>query len=222
MKKLNILCLIIILMISLTGITRAQDTTMTPPQGMEDTTMQHPDHHGGMMGEMGEEMKEMHEEMMEMEMTGDPDYDFAQLMIEHHKGAIKLSEKQVDEGEADSVVALAREIIEDQQDEIDSLEEFVDNHEPQKSDDTEMTGGGDHLMKDMDEMMLQMQEMEMQEDQDHNYVEMITMHHRQAIKMAENYLSHGKDENLKRMAQDMIDKNQEQITKFDSWKMTHE
>lgn len=199
----------------------AQDTTTTDHQMETQDTSMHQEHHE-MMGDMKSEMKEMHENMKDLESTGDPDYDFAQMMIEHHKGGIALSEAQVDEGKADSLIAIARQIIEDQEKEIDSLEEFVSNHQPQKQTTDEMTGGGEHLMKGMDEMMQEMQGMEMKDDQDHNYAQMITMHHQHAIDMATNYLSHGKDENLKKMAQDMIDKNKSQIERIETWKNTHE
>lgn len=223
-KVLNITFTLIIamLLISMSSDLKAQDTTMHGHEmESQDTSMSH-DHHG-MMGDMQEEMKEMHEKMKELEMTGDPDYDFAQMMIEHHKGAITLSEKQVEDGEADTLISMAKKIIEDQEAEIDSLENFVSNHEPDRvTEDKEMTGGGQHLMGNMDDSMQDMLNMEVREDQDHNYVQMITMHHQQAIDMATNYLSHGKDENLKKMAQDMIDKSKEEIDSFENWKNTHD
>ncbi|MCA1773499.1 MAG: DUF305 domain-containing protein [Halomonas sp.] len=67
----------------------------------------------------------MHEDMG-MSYTGDPDVDFAEGMIPHHKGAIAMAEIVLEHGEDEEIRQLAEEIIAAQEDEIAFLEEWLE------------------------------------------------------------------------------------------------
>lgn len=79
--------------------------------------------HGGMdMGGLSQE-----EAMAELESADGADLDrrFLELMIEHHRGAIEMAEGQLDEGADPAAVALAEQIIADQEAEIAEMEELL-------------------------------------------------------------------------------------------------
>jgi uncharacterized protein (DUF305 family) len=67
---------------------------------------------------------EMHAAMMKMDAgmavapTGDPDRDFARMMIPHHQGAIDMAIAELRYGKDERLRRLAQEIIVDQQQEI--------------------------------------------------------------------------------------------------------
>ncbi len=69
----------------------------------------------------------MHDGMM-MEFTGDPDTDFARGMIPHHQGAIEMAEVVLEHGTDPEIRALAEEIIEAQEAEIQMLEDWLAEH----------------------------------------------------------------------------------------------
>ena len=62
---------------------------------------------------------------MKAPMSGDPDRDFAAMMIPHHRGAIEMAEVELRYGKDPELKAMARKIIEDQKAEIAVLEKWL-------------------------------------------------------------------------------------------------
>lgn len=178
---------------------------------------------GGMKGMMGE----MRDSMMNMQMTGDPDQDFAAMMIQHHNGAIKMSEEEINKGKDQKVISMAEKTIKDQKRDIQELQKFVKTDQTKSGmsmkSDTSMQG-----KKGMQEetgsarqhtMMDRMHKMQMTGDQDKDYVSMMVMHHQHAIDMANTYLDKGKDKDLIKLAKDMIKSNEDEIRDLEDWEM---
>lgn len=100
----------------------AQDTQHTPAQ---------PQTGGGMMGMHGSAMQAAMQHMqqgMNMPMSGDPDRDFAQMMISHHQGAIDMARIELESGKDPQLRQMAQKIIDDQEREIASLKEWLAQH----------------------------------------------------------------------------------------------
>jgi uncharacterized protein (DUF305 family) len=57
--------------------------------------------------------------------TGRPDYDFAQLMVDHHQAAIDNSEALLLHGRENTTRTLAQAIIADQRQEITALQDWL-------------------------------------------------------------------------------------------------
>ena len=68
----------------------------------------------------------MHDMMKPM--TGDPDKDFAMMMLPHHQGAIDMAKVELKYGMDPTLRALAEEIIEAQEKEIKDLKEWIAAH----------------------------------------------------------------------------------------------
>ena len=91
----------------------------------------HSGQHGGMMGVYGSEMHSAMQRMqqdMSSGMTGDPDIDFARMMIPHHQGAIDMARLQLEHGKNPQLRQMAQKIIEDQEREIATLKEWLAQH----------------------------------------------------------------------------------------------
>ncbi len=71
--------------------------------------------------EMMESMKKMDRDMMAAPMTGDPDHDFAAMMIPHHQGAIDMAKVELIYGKDPVLRRLAQEIIVTQEQEIEVM-----------------------------------------------------------------------------------------------------
>ena len=65
---------------------------------------------------------------MGMPMSGDPDRDFAQMMIPHHQGAIDMARIELESGKDPQLRQMAQKIIEDQEREIAALKEWLAQH----------------------------------------------------------------------------------------------
>ncbi len=75
-------------------------------------------------------MMRMHNDMS-VQFTGDPDVDFAHLMIPHHQGAIDMSRVVLQYGRDPEIRALAERIIKDQEEEIGTLRDWLEHHPSQ-------------------------------------------------------------------------------------------
>jgi uncharacterized protein (DUF305 family) len=156
LKNRLIIAGLFILAAGFLSLTTAQDYTDTTRQNQNysDTTQQNENYtdpgtqnenysdttgqnERGMMdqGNMqsGEDMKammqKMHTEMMNSELTGDPDKDFAHLMIHHHQGAINMSEKVVAEGRNEEIKRIAQDVINKNTEEIAELKRHSEGSE---------------------------------------------------------------------------------------------
>jgi uncharacterized protein (DUF305 family) len=86
---------------------------------------------GDMMGMHGAAMHAAMQQMqqgMDMPMSGDPDRDFAQMMIPHHQGAIDMARIELESGKGPQLREMAQKVIEDQEREITALKEWLAQH----------------------------------------------------------------------------------------------
>jgi len=74
-------------------------------------------------------MARMHRGMM-VPYTGDPDRDFAAMMIPHHQGAIEMAEAELRYGHNERLRRLAQEILVTQQQEIAVMRQILSQFPP--------------------------------------------------------------------------------------------
>lgn len=170
---------------------------------MDDMNMRH-----GMMSSMNATM----DRMKAVQMTGDFDIDFANMMIEHHQGAIDMSDQELSSGKDEKLKAMAQKIITSQKDEIAKLRDFVRTYKP-----SGMKHGEGELNKDMSAMESKMKSMQMSGDVDKDYAMMMKEHHAAAVAMSKKVLTHGMSEKLKQMAQKTITEQNKEIKEFENW-----
>lgn len=82
----------------------------------------------GMPMTMHKPMDEMHQKMASMKMTGDPDIDFAMMMVGHHQGAIEMAQAEIDGGKNPAMIKIAKKIIVTQKKEIAQFEDWLKKH----------------------------------------------------------------------------------------------
>lgn len=158
-------------------------------------------------------MNTMMDKMTSMQMLGDFDMDFANRMIEHHQGAIDMSEAELKSGKDEKMKGMAQKIISMQKEEQSKLKEIVKSSKPMKMD----MGKHDELSKGMDDMKADMGKMQMTGDIDKDFAMMMVSHHGSAIKMSKDELSHGINAKLKQMAKKGIEDQTKEISEFKSW-----
>ena len=78
---------------------------------------------------MHEVMMRSNDEMSRMKMTGDPDHDFAMMMVPHHQTAIDMAKVEVRSGSDPTIKAMARRIITAQEREIRQFKSWLAKHE---------------------------------------------------------------------------------------------
>lgn len=146
-----------------------------------------------------------------LKMTGDFDVDFVNMMIEHHQGAIDMSEIQLKGGSDPQMKGMAQKIIAAQKAEIAKLRDFVQAHPTKVAHPQQMHGGSMQAMHD------QMKSMPMSGKLDQDFANMMIVHHQGAVAMAQEEVIKGQHTEIKQMAQQMIDDQQREIAEFQAW-----
>lgn len=77
---------------------------------------------------MHKSMDDMHKKMAAMPMTGNPDIDFAMMMVAHHQGAIAMAQAEIDAGKDPAMIKAAKNIIAAQRKEIAQFEAWLKKH----------------------------------------------------------------------------------------------
>ena len=187
--------------------TAAQATDTTPAQTSsmaEDTTKSA----NGLMKPMNDMMTKMHA----MQMTGDFDIDFANMMIEHHQSALDMAQVELSQGKDEKMKSKAQEIITKQQKEQQELRDFVQGYKA-----SGMKHGEGEIQKSMSAMMNKMKSMQTSGNIDKDFAIMMVSHHQDGISMAKMELKNGMSDKLKQMAQKGIDDQQKDIKEFNTW-----
>ena len=162
-------------------------------------------------------MTSMHEQMMKGMAYNDPDMAFAQGMLGHHIGAVDMAQVQLKYGKDDEMRKLAQEIIDAQKAEIEQMQTWLVNH-PDTSEPTPNTEAmqqayakGMNAMHD--EMMLGIAD----PIPDMAFARGMLPHHKGAVDMAQVQLKYGKDDEMRKLAQEIIDAQQPEIEQMQSW-----
>jgi uncharacterized protein (DUF305 family) len=160
-------------------------------------------------------MHDMSTAMNAMQMTKDADHDFATMMKVHHQGAIDMGSKELEKGDDAAMKAMVQAMIAMQQAEIQELQDFINDHTPEASEEGEMW--------DM-EAMAAMERMDrnadlevLTGDTDHDLAILMINHHQSAMDMAQSLLHHGHHAELKQMATRMIEDQSKEINDLQAW-----
>ncbi|WP_201535379.1 CopM family metallochaperone [Psychrobacter ciconiae] len=162
-------------------------------------------------------MTKMHEEMMVGMSYNDPDMAFAQGMLGHHIGAVDMAKIQLKYGTDAEMRKLAQDIIDAQQSEIATMKSWLANH----SDAQAPTPDTEDMQKDyadgMDEMHEDMMEGIADPRPDMAFARGMLPHHVGAVDMAKVQLKYGKDAEMRKLAQDIIDAQEPEIKQMENW-----
>ncbi|MEO6731931.1 MAG: DUF305 domain-containing protein [Ferruginibacter sp.] len=162
----------------------------------------------GLLKPMNDMMTKMHS----MQMTGDFDIDFANMMIEHHQSALDMAQVELSQGKNEKMKSKAQEIITKQQKEQQELSAILQSYK-----ESGMKHGEGDLQKSMQAMMDKMKSMQMSGNVDKDFATMMISHHEDGISMASLEVKNGMSGKLKKMAQKEITDQQKDINDFKDW-----
>ncbi|RZL39433.1 MAG: DUF305 domain-containing protein [Pedobacter sp.] len=158
-----------------------------------------------MMDAMDASMVDMHH----AKMTGNADYDFASMMIPHHEGAVVMAEAVVKQGKSLELIAFSKKVIDVQNQEITTLKEFLKTANQQAiKDSTEFKSA---LNASMIPMMKGMEQVKLTDNIDKDFVALMIPHHQSAVDMAKAYLPFASNAQMKLMAQQIIQAQENEI-----------
>ncbi len=156
----------------------------------------------------------MHKDMT-IQFSGNADVDFARGMIPHHQGAIDMAEIILEFGKDASVKKLANEIIAAQKIEIAQMRAWLGKNGTQPAEANAdsarqaYTNVNAKMHKDMTIIFTG--------QADVDFMKGMIPHHEGAVDMAKVVLAFGKDAELRKLADDVIRTQNEEITLMRDW-----
>ena len=150
-------------------------------------------------------MDSMHAEMMIAADYKDPDVAFAKGMLGHHRGAIDMAKLQLKYGSNSELTALAEQMIDTQQREIDILKKWLASHLDSVNPKPNTEAMQQDYAENMRIMHYAMAQGMSDPIPDLAFARSMLAHHIGAIEMAKSELEYGSDEEMRALAQDIID-----------------
>lgn len=210
-----------------TGLALALMTIMLLPAAAQAQDANHAQHDmsamDGASGAYMDGMARMNRDM-EAPMTGDPDVDFAAMMIPHHQGAIDMAKVQLEHGKDPELRKLSEAIVKAQEGEIAFLKDWLAKNGKAADGDAAHhrhdDPAGKAYMDGMERMHRDMNAA-MTGDADRDFATMMIPHHQGAIDMAKVQLEHGKDPELKKLSEAIIKAQEGEIAFLKDWLAKH-
>ena len=159
-------------------------------------------------------MNKMGDEMSKAGNLADADTAFAKGMIPHHIGAVEMAKVQLEFGKDETMRKLAQAIIDGQQSEIDLMNAWLAG-----KDTTTQNPQAPHAKAyaagkaQHEAMMAAINE----PNPDVAFAKAMIPHHQGAVEMAKVQLQFGKDEKMKKLAQDIIKAQEPEIKLMQDW-----
>lgn len=174
-----------------------------------------------MLKDYTESMTKMHDEMMISMDYNDPDTAFAQGMLGHHIGAVDMAEIELKYGTDAEMRQLAQEIIDAQQSEIALMKTWLTSHPDAKAPTADTKAMQQAYANGMDAMHNDMMAGISDPVPDMAFARGMLPHHIGAVDMAEVQLKYGKNPEMRKLAQQIINAQQSEIELMQSWIAAH-
>ena len=170
-----------------------------------------------MLKDYTKSMTSMHNEMMVGMGYNDPDTAFAKGMLGHHRGAVDMAKIELKYGTDEAMRKLAQDIIDSQQVEIDIMNKWLASHPdvPKPKPNTEAMQ--DAYAKGMNTMHSDMMLGIADPEADMAFARGMLPHHIGAVDMAKVQLKYGTDEEMRKLAQDIINAQEPEIEIMQDW-----
>jgi len=165
--------------------------------------------------EMMSIMHAMNDKMDAMQMSGDADQDFANMMILHHQGAIDMANKELEKGNDQTIKAMAQQIVAKQTSEKAGLTTWLQSHISTPN--AEGQAFDAETMKEMEKMKNWKDIQVLTGDTDEDFAALMIIHHQTATDNASAILHHGHHDEIKEMAKMMIEDQNKEITDLAAW-----
>lgn len=156
----------------------------------------------------------MHKDMT-IAFSGNADIDFARGMIPHHQGAIDMAEILLRYGKDASVKKLANEIIVAQKKEIAQMQAWLakNGSQPASADSAAVI----KAFTDVNTRMHKDMTMTFSNNADVDFMKGMVPHHIGAVDMAKVLLRFGKDLELRKLAENVVRTQNEEIALMNDW-----
>ena len=170
-----------------------------------------------MLQDYTKSMTSMHNEMMVGMGYNDPDTAFSKGMLGHHRGAVDMAKIELKYGTDETMRKLAQDIIDSQQVEIDIMNKWLASHPDAPKPKPNTKAMQEAYAKGMNTMHSDMMLGIAEPEADMAFARGMLPHHIGAVDMAKVQLKYGTDEEMRKLAQDIISAQEPEIEIMQDW-----
>lgn len=163
----------------------------------------------------------MHDEMMIGTNYNDPDVAFAKIMLGHHRGTVDIANTELKYGTDSSMRKLAQNITMAQQVEIDTMRKWLASHLDAPDPKPNTKAMQQAYTASMDAMHGEIMSGVADPIPDMAFARAMLPHHIGAVEMAKIQLKYGKDEEMRRLAQEITNNQLPKIELIKDWITIH-
>lgn len=172
--------------------------------------------------EMQQVINSMMKMMNQMEMTCDPDIDFANMMIMHHEMGVKMADIELKYGHEPEALELAEKTKIGNMESKERLQAFLASHptpEPLSKEECKMFMM--EMREDMMQMMHCMRSVKDTPDPDVDFAQLMICHHEGALAMSNTELKWGDDEMALEEARMIIEEQSQEMMELAAFLNEH-
>lgn len=174
--------------------------------------------HSGMHGGQGASAQMGHAAMQSSPSAEKAPFDlqFLDTMSAHHQMAIEMAQLAERQASHDELKQMAKKVIDDQQKEIAQMQEWKKQWYADKGDALNMKMPG--MPESMKGMSMDKLHSASGEAFDAMFINSMSHHHQQAIKMAQGATSKAQHKEVKDLAKKIVDEQKKEIAQLSKWK----
>ncbi len=150
-----------------------------------------------------------------LDLKGDPDFDFASLMQIHHKNGLAIANEEIKYGSDTTMRNLAEKIKEGQENDLKELQNFMDTNNPGQTNDSFLKEIKANLQKTKDETE---KSSGMSGNFDKDFANLMLLHHRQGLDIAKIEIKYGKNPDMKKLAQNIVKHQDDEMKQLEAYK----
>jgi len=159
--------------------------------------------------------------VFDVELSGDPDFDFSRLMVTHQNAGVQMAELILDQTDNERLGRVAELIVKKHRDEIEAFNTWLERYdEPNPDDDAQ-------LIRETYQMVLEQfaqdrGEFQVDGDAEIVFANAMVWHHELVVSLGQVMLNHSVDAQLRILAGDVVREANRDIAELRNWMQTRE
>lgn len=159
--------------------------------------------------------------VFEVELTGDPDFDFSRLMVAHQNTGVQMAELILDKTDNERLGRVAELIVKKHRDDIDAFNTWLERYdEPDPDDDAPLIRQTYQTV--LDEFAEDRGEFQVDGDAETVFANAMVWHHELVVSLGQVMLNHSVDAQLRILAGDVVREANRDIAELRNWMQTRE
>lgn len=159
--------------------------------------------------------------VFEVELSGDPDFDFSRLMATHQNAGVQMAELILDKTEDERLGRVAELIVEKHRDGIEAFNTWLGRYdEADPDDDAELIR--ETYQTVLDEFAQDRDEFRVDGDAELVFANAMVWHHELTVSLGQVMLNHSVDAQLRILAGDVVREANRDIAELRNWMQTRE